>query len=103
MKMNIIYTNLVSKCLEMLPNTKQRLLPSLGLILTLANAAYGQVSISGGSSANGPYTTLATAVTALNGATISGPVTVNVNAVEPKLPSKRLALDPAMNSDVSSV
>jgi hypothetical protein len=56
------------------------------LLLVLINLMLGlgylqaQVTISGGSSVNGPYTTVAAAITALNGATISGPVTVDVIA-----------------------
>ncbi len=39
-----------------------------------------QVTISGGSTANGSYTTLSSAITALNGSTITGAVTVSVAA-----------------------
>jgi hypothetical protein len=44
------------------------------------SALFSQVTISGGSNVNGAYPTLAAAITALNGATISGSVTVDVIA-----------------------
>jgi trimeric autotransporter adhesin len=51
------------------------------LISLLAQQAAAQVTVSGGSTAAGNYTTLAQAITALNGAGApSGPVTVNVTA-----------------------
>jgi hypothetical protein len=46
----------------------------------LFNPLTAQVDISGGSTANGSYTTLAAAVTALNGSVISGPVVIDVDA-----------------------
>ncbi|MBK7469137.1 MAG: hypothetical protein IPJ43_21450 [Saprospiraceae bacterium] len=41
---------------------------------------FSQVTISGGSTVNGSYPSIANAVIALNGATISGPVIVDVAA-----------------------
>ncbi|MBK9960393.1 MAG: hypothetical protein IPP06_03410 [Saprospiraceae bacterium] len=53
---------------------------SLLIFLSFFHTTFSQVTISGGSNVNGPYPTVAAAVSALNGATISGPVLVSVVA-----------------------
>ncbi|MBK9643177.1 MAG: hypothetical protein IPO72_18330 [Saprospiraceae bacterium] len=58
----------------------KRLTLILFIFLSLNLVVSGQVTISGGSNVNGPYATVAAAVSALNGATISGPVMVSVTA-----------------------
>ncbi len=49
-------------------------------ILAISNSLFSQVTISGGSTANGSYATISDAITALNGSTISAPVVVDVTA-----------------------
>ncbi|MEZ5056820.1 MAG: hypothetical protein R2879_07235 [Saprospiraceae bacterium] len=60
--------------------TKRVLLLILPLILLMGFSLSAQVNISGGSTVNGSYPTLAAAISALNGATISGVVLVDVPA-----------------------
>jgi hypothetical protein len=57
-----------------------RLLLSTLALFFIKMTCFSQVSISGGSDVNGSYPTLAAAVGALNGAVITGPVTVDVIA-----------------------